>query len=202
MGTIHENQLERVKKLYLGEKLSAKEIAQHLHVQLDAVYYFLRRHRVPRRSGSESSRIKFDKKASSYDIKKVLTVDEERLRLSAVLLYWCEGYKTEKSSGVDFANSDLHMVLLFLRFLREVCRVDETRIKVLLYCHDESAIEKLVHYWSDNLYIPKGQFTKPYVMQSHNLEKKHKMPYGLVHIRYYDKKLLWQILEWIEEYKH
>jgi len=202
MGTIPHNQLELVRKLYLEEKLSALEIGQHLHVPLDAVYYFLRRHRIPRRNSSENSKIRFEKKPSSFNIKEVLNIDEERLKLSGVLLYWCEGYKTQKSSGVDFANSDLHMVLLFLRFLREVCRVDETRIKVLLYCHDESAIEKLVHYWSDNLSIPKGQFTKPYVMQSHNLEKKEKMPYGLVHIRYYDKKLLWQILEWIEEYKN
>ena len=32
-------------------------------------------------------------------------------------------------------------------------------------------------------------------------EKKLKMPYGLVHIRYSDKKLLLLIKKWIDDYK-
>jgi hypothetical protein len=201
MSTLQTGQYQLVRKLYLDDQFSAREISEALEVSLDAVYYFLRKYKIPRRDGSENRKAGFRRKPASFKVKEELTKEEELLRLSGCLLYWCEGYKTEKSSGVDFANSDLKMVTIFLRFLRDICMVDEARIRVLLYCHDKDKTVKLTDYWSEKLLIPKHQFTKPYVMKVHNLEKKDKMPYGLVHIRYYDKKLLMQILEWIEEIK-
>ncbi|MAZ30356.1 hypothetical protein CL655_03695 [bacterium] len=201
MAKIQGSQVEGVRKLYTDELYSAQEIANALSVSLDAVYYCLRKYDIPRRTASENSRINFERKPLSFNLKQKLTKKDERLKLTGCLLYWCEGYKTEKSKVVDFANSDTHMVLLFLRFLRIVCGVSEKRLRVLLYCHEENRIREHINYWSNKLNIPVEQFTKPYVMKSSKLVKSHKMPYGLVHIRYGDKKLLSQILQWIDEYK-
>jgi len=44
--------------------------------------------------------------------------------------------------------------------------------------------------------VPVQQFTKPYVRKDYKIEKIDKMPYGLVHIRYADKKLYLQIEKW------
>jgi len=50
----------------------------------------------------------------------------------------------------------------------------------------------------NSLGIPKNQFSKPYVRKDFKIEKVNKMPRGLVHIRYYDVKLLRQILSDID----
>ncbi len=119
------------------------------------------------------------------------------------MLYWAEGAKYTpdmRSAVIDFVNSDPRMVKLFLNFLRIICGVDEKRLRVLLYCYANQDIEFLKKYWYKVTEINFKQFTKPYVREDFLPEKSGKMRYGLVHIRYYDKKLLIQIYNWINEY--
>jgi hypothetical protein len=201
MATIPSTKIALVRKLYDSEKLSAREISEQLEVSLDAVYYILRKHNIRRRTPAENNALLFARKPLSYSVKSRLSSQDEQLKLTGCLLYWCEGYKTEKSHTVDFANSDINMVTLFLRFLRTICGVDESRLRVFLYCHESNRQQALIAFWSNQLHIPATQFTKPYVMKRSSLEKNSKMPYGLVHVRYADKKLLRQILTWIDEYK-
>jgi hypothetical protein len=201
MATIPEKNIQEIKHLYESGN-TAKQIGVKLHYPLNAVYYTMRRYKIARRGGRASAALRFAQKELSFCIPKVLTDTQERLRLLGVTLYWAEGYKTEKSKGIDFANSDPAMVTVFLRFLHEVCHIDETRIKVLLYSHDKQKIPDQLHYWSTLLNIPPENFSKPYIAVTHKkLEKNHKMPYGLVHLRYSDKKLLLLVLDWINELK-
>lgn len=201
MATINKTRAEQVRTLYEDEQLSAREIAEKLRVSIDAVYYAMRKHSIKRRAQRENSRLAFSRKPLSYSVKKNLSKLEEKLKVAAVMLYWAEGYKTKKSAGIDLANSDVATVQLFLRFLREVCHVDEGRIRIFLYCYSNQQPQVLMKFWSEVLNVPLDQFPKPYVRTDFRVEKSSKMPYGLVHVRYMDKKLLQQMLEWIEEYK-
>ncbi|MDE2057517.1 MAG: hypothetical protein KGI78_01535, partial [Patescibacteria group bacterium] len=167
----------------------------------DAVYYALRKHDIARRSASENSRIRFDAKPLSYRIKNRQTPKEERLKLAAVMLYWAEGYKAGTHT-VDFANSDPEIALIFRRFLSEICRVDETRVRGHIYCYEGQDPAMLTTYWSKLLQIPKEQFIKPYIKKAAAPGPRGpRMTNGLVHICYSDKKLLAQILAWIGEYR-
>lgn len=201
MGAIDKNKLELIKKLYYKDLLPMKMVAEHLKVSLEAVVYFMRKNNLKRRTLKEDSVVRFAKKPYSFKIKKVLNEREKILKIIGVTLYWGEGYKTEKSGGIDLANSDVGMVLVFISFLREVCGVDESRLRVLLYCHKNQNQKKLINFWSKKTKIPRKQFTKPYVRKDLNYDSIRTMPYGLVHIRYADKKLLALIKKWIEEYK-
>lgn len=201
MVAIDIEKLNLVKQLYYKNNHSMREIGEKLGVSIDAVVYFMRRHDLKRRTLKEDSVVRFENKPLSYSLKEKLTVEQERLKMVGVALYWGEGYKTEKSSGIDLANSDVAMVLVFLRFLREICVVDEKRLRVLLYCYSNQDTEKLVKFWSKATRIPVKQFTKPYVRKDFNNAMLDKMPYGMVHIRYSDKKLLKVIKEWIEDVK-
>ncbi|MBU1045954.1 hypothetical protein KJ616_02430 [Patescibacteria group bacterium] len=119
------------------------------------------------------------------------------------MLYWAEGAKpnaAKRSWTVDLANSDPRMIMLFLRFLRTICRVDKKRLRVFLYCYANQNIDSLKQYWHNITHIPLSQFTKPYVRKDFIQEKTGKMPHGLIHIRYNDKKLILQISDWIREY--
>lgn len=201
MVAIDDMKLELIKQLYYCDGYSMRRVAEELGVSIDAVTYFMRRHRLERRTLQEDSAIRFQNKPLSYSIKENLSPDQEALRVIGVTLYWGEGYKTEKSNGIDLANSDVVMVAVFVRFLREVCCVDEKRLRVLLYCYANQDPEKLKRFWSKVTNIPLNQFSKPYVRKDFKDAMLDRMPYGMVHIRYADKKLLKTVMGWIEEIK-
>lgn len=201
MVAIDDMELELVKQLYYCEGYSMRRVAERLGVSIDAVTYFMRRHKLNRRTLQEDSAIRFRNKPLSYSIKQNLTQELEVLRVIGVTLYWGEGYKTEKSSGIDLANSDAVMVAVFVRFLREICGVDEKRLTVLLYCYANQDQEKLIKFWSKLTKIPSKQFSKPYVRKDFKDAMLDKMPYGMVHIRYADKKLLKTVMGWMDEIK-
>lgn len=198
-STLEVKQQQRAGKLYLSG-LSARQIADTFKVSLDAVYYALRNQDIERRSASETNRIRFEAKPLSFKIKKNLTSDEERLKQAAVLLYWAEGYKAGDNS-VDFANSDPDMIRIFWKFLLQICRVDQKRTRLHLYAYEGQNIPKLIRYWSRLLKTSGNKFVKPYIKKGTSGPRGPRMIHGLVHIRYGDKKLLRQILSWIDEYR-
>jgi len=127
-------------------------------------------------------------------------MQDKTIATIGVALYWAEGYKTERAKGVDFANSDSSMIVAFLKFLRTCYLLDETRLRISLYCYADQDISKLITYWSNLTKVPPSRFQKPYVRQDFR-EDGRKMQYGLIHIRYNDKKLLYDILERINRLK-
>jgi|SRR3989344_3453147 len=192
-----------IKKLYYKEKLSTIEIGKKLRTTPWVVLKFMKRNDLPRRTFEEANEVAFARKPISYSLKQNLSKEEEKLRIAGIMLYWAEGGKSNPKSGmwsVDFANSDPLMIKLFLRFLRRICGVDEKRLRVLLYCYADQDLEILKNFWYKITGIDSKQFTKPYIRKDFLLEKSGKMKYGLVHIRYSDKKLLLQIESWIGEY--
>lgn len=199
MASISKDQWPRVGELYLAG-LSMRAVAEKMHGSLDAVTYVLRRLGIPRRSFREANRITFASKKPSFTVRKSVRVAENELSAMGAMLYWAEGHKTARATGIDFANSDPRMVALFVKFLRSRYCLDEKRLRVYMYCYANQPTNDLRDYWSTLLKIPREQFTKPYVRDN---PKKgvRQMPYGLVHIRYSDKKLLLDVLNLIESYR-
>jgi len=181
--------------------MSAQQVADYYGVGLDASYYALRHQKVPRRTARETNRIRFEAKPLSYDLKTVLTKEEGLLKISAVMLYWAEGYKVGRGT-VDFANSDPNMVVIFWKFLSEICRVDKKRVRLHLYAYEGQDTQNLMQFWCTLLNLPKHHFIKPYIKKAATPGPRGpRMVHGLVHIRYSDTKLLRQILEWIDGYR-
>ena len=175
-------------------------VADKLGMSINAVTYHMRKNDIKRRSASEASAALFEKKALSFKQRKRLSASQERLRLSALMLYWAEGYKSPGGVVVDFANSDPDMIIIFVRFIRTIYRVDEKRFRILLYCYADQDVPALVSFWSDLTEIPQDQFTKPYVRTDFR-ENGRKMRHGMVHIRYADKKLFLCIIGSIDSLK-
>lgn len=198
MGRLSVSDKEKAIHLYQSG-LSAQQVADFLHVGIKGIYTLLRRKTVPRRTPQESNRIRFEANPLSYSIKSNLTPAEEELKLAAVMLYWAEGYKVGKGS-IDFANSDPDMALIFIKFLREICGVDESKIRAALYCYEGQDVPAITTFWSTLLFIPENKFTKPYIKAAAPSTRGPRMIHGLVHVRYCDKKLLRQLLRWIDEY--
>ncbi|OGI16739.1 MAG: hypothetical protein A3J63_05205 [Candidatus Moranbacteria bacterium RIFCSPHIGHO2_02_FULL_40_12b] len=202
MAAISKNLVKKVRELYYDKQFSVNDVANKLGVSIDAVFYCMRKNGIKRRKKHESNAIRYERQKPSFKLKKINSEKLKILKVVGVMLYWAEGYKVGKRCMVDFANSDKDMILLFLKFLRRVCGIDEKKLRVYSYFYSNQDISKNINYWSKLTRVSKKQFSKPYIRDGFKEEKRDKMPYGLIHIRYNDKKLLNLILSWIGEYKN
>ncbi len=201
MGKISDDKYKIIKEMYYVKKMSMNAIALHLDVGIDAVTYFMRKYDMKRRTVALSNNFVFQNKALSFKEKIKLSKKQENLKLVGLMLYWAEGYKTIKSKGIDFANSDKDMILIFVKFLREIYQIDEKRLRVLLYCYSDQKISECLDFWSKLTGIPKSQFSKPYIRKDFKTTGR-KMKYGMIHVRYSDKKLFLAIIESINKLKY
>ncbi len=175
---------------------SAQQIADVFGVSIKTIYRHLIKSGVERRNAKEQNKIRFDSKPLSYNFKDPLLNIEKDLFLAALMLYKGEGAKS--GNTVDFVNSDKETLLVFMKFLREICGVQKDKIRIYLYCFSDQDIPKIIDYWSRVLAVQKSQFTQPYIRQTLPNSPK-KLSYGVVHIRYNDKKLLEKILHMCEK---
>lgn len=190
-----------IKRFYYKEKLSSIEIGNKLKISPWIVLRFMKRMGFRPRTFKEANANVFNKKQLSFSLKKNLTAREQKLKIAGLMLYWAEGGKSlGRYWSVDLANSDPEMIRIFLKFLRKICRVDEKKLRVQIYCYSNQDIEKIRNYWYKVTNIPKDQFIKPYIRQDFKPEQKDRMKNGLIHIRYNDKKLLYKIEDLIKQY--
>ena len=179
-----------------------KVIGENLRVSIDCVAYFMRKNGLRRRTLKEEQKLRFENKEPSFKIKKE-NKNTSELKAIGAMLYWGEGYKGDiehPAKNIDFANSDPEMILMFLRFLRNNYSLEENKFRILLYCYSDQNVPELIDFWSKLTRIPFEQFTKPYVRKDFKINNR-KMKHGLIHIRYYDKKLLLEIMKMIDSYK-
>ena len=193
----NELNINSVKDLYCDKEFNIEETANKLGISFWSLYNFMNKNNISRRSPSRANFI-VNKTKPQFKIKDNLTIWEEKLKIAGIMLYWAEG--TLKGNTVDFVNSNPLMIKVFLEFLRIICGINEVRLRVYLYTYSERELHKNKKYWSKVTNVSLDQFTKPYVRRGNLNLSKSKLPYGLVHIRYNDKRLLALISNWIEEY--
>ena len=190
--------LEVIKEGYLKKGNSVPKLSKRLGISEDRIYGLMVKYEISRRTYSEANYILH--RGRAFKIRKQLSGKEKALKIAGTMLYWAEGSKASLKSGtVDLANSDPDMIKLFITFLRKICGVDEQRLRIFLYAYEDQNIESLKMFWSSVAQVPLNQFTKPYIRQRTSNKSGRKMPYGLIHVRYADKRLLMLLLLWIKE---
>lgn len=177
-----------------NEEFSGPQIALKLNIGLKKVYKTLLKQGTKRRSAIHQSEIRFRNSPLSYNFNESTSPKEERLLIAAIMLYYGEGAKT--GTTVDFANSDQKALALFLKFLRQICRVNESKLRFYLYCFENQDPNQLINFWCSTLNIKRENFTKPYIRKIKKSNKRI-MSWGVLHIRYNDKRLLEKILSLI-----
>ncbi len=187
-----------VKALYWDKEYTMQEIANKFNISLWALYTFMKKYKIERRNFSQANYVVSNRLKPQFKIKQELSSLDEKLKVAGIMLYWAEG--TLNRNTVDFVNSNPRMIKVFLRFLREICGVSEKRLRLYLYVYSYHNVRTIMEYWHKVTAIPVNQFTKPYVRKGSLNKTERKLVYGLVHIRYNDKRLLQIIKDWIEEY--
>ncbi|MGB8815662.1 MAG: hypothetical protein WCC74_00260 [Minisyncoccia bacterium] len=78
---------------------------------------------------------------------------KRELWLIGTALYWAEGDKEKESNhgiGIKFSNSDPRMIILFIKWLMEICKISIEDIVFEIYVHDLYRLEtpRFKDFWS------------------------------------------------------
>lgn len=117
------------------------------------------------------------------------------LFLSGLCLYWAEGDK-HRQERVKFTNSDERMILLMIRWFREVCGVPEEKFRIALHVHNLHVSKDVKRYWSEITGVPEEQFQKIYIKKTTLQYRKNVLYNGTCAIVVNDKNLFRKILGW------
>ena len=122
-----------------------------------------------------------------------------RLHLTGCMLYWAEGAKRKNS--VYFVNSDPHMLLLFVRFLREEFDLPDEEMSITIHCHYDELIEqrRIEQNWLDLLCLPVTCLRKSQVKKGSDT-RKNILVNGVCGLRVNSTELTHHIYGAIQEY--
>jgi len=130
-------------------------------------------------SGSYKGRMKFLERVRKERIKEVALLRKQGIKeigklskrdlfIGGVAMYWSEGYTYSGGEQVGFTNSDPKMILLMLRWLKEICKVSDDNISLQVKINKihKDRIKEVESYWSNLTKIPVGQFNKTVLIKS------------------------------------
>jgi len=113
--------------------------------------------------------------------------------ISGIMLYWGEGDKASPHR-VSLTNTDPAMIKIFMIFLKEVCGIDERKIKAWLLLSPDIQEEFCKKHWVAEAGLQNITFNKSIIIAGRHKTKR--LGYGvctvLVSSRYFkEKMLLW-----------
>lgn len=79
--------------------------------------------------------------------------------LALALLYLGEGTKAKTGMG----SSDPIILKFFISCLRNIYKIPEDKIKCELHLRVDQNPNKMIKFWSNELQVPRNNFTKPYL---------------------------------------
>lgn len=108
------------------------------------------------------------------------------LHMAGCMLYWAEGAKARNTAAL--ANSDVHVLRFFWRFLRECfgLAADDVVVSINVYTTNGLSIHHIERYWLDALDLPRSCCRKHllnHTPTSSSGKKRHKLPYGVCTLR-------------------
>lgn len=174
--------------IWLREIKLTKEQKTNLSNHMDKVRYKVAKRKV-------ADRIKRTNKIITEAKKEVEKQKNNFLFLVGIALYWAEGAKNPDES-VKFANSDEKMILLMMKWFREICKVPEKKFRIHIHMHNLHCRKKILNHWSKITKVPLGQFYKPYIKPTSLGQRKNILYNGTCSIIINDKELFRRIKGW------
>lgn len=122
------------------------------------------------------------------------------LHLAGCMLYWAEGAKTKKNA-VHFVNSDPHMMVLFMRFLRDELQVSDDLFRLQIHCHtqDDAEIQRIEQYWLDLLRLDHENLQQTRYKEGSN-SRKNRLENGVCALQVFRTEVVHHIYGAIQEY--
>jgi hypothetical protein len=112
----------------------------------------MRKYKIVTRSISDAVYLYHNPEGEPFEIKTVLTLEEEKLRSLALGLFWGEGNKAS-SHAVRITNSDPGVIRQFHKFLIEICQVKVEKIGYYLQTFKDNDMNSAKRHWASCLSI-------------------------------------------------
>lgn len=137
-----------------------------------------------------------DKRKENQEIGKIKAMENNILHCMGCMLFWAEG--TKNKNQITFTNSDVHMMKLFIRFLKECMSVSNEQISLTLNCFLSKAEDILLfnNYWVKELNIFGCKIKKPTIKITANKIEN----YGICRISVFNTEKAQQIYGAIQQY--
>ncbi len=141
--------------------------------------------------------------------REIKGIRKNELKLIGAALYWAEGYKRLlikngrelTHHAVALTNSDPKLIMIFLRFLREICNVADEKIHADIRIYEHMNENELTRFWREITGLPEKNFGKVYCgISKSSLGKRpfNRLPHGTILIRVNNTNLFHQIMGWIQ----
>jgi len=99
----------------------------------------------------------------NYKYLPLLLQNEDTALLVLATLHWAEGGK--QRSHLQFANSDVSMLKLYIKLLEICFKIDRSKIRLTVQCRYDQDTVVLMDYWSKEIGVPLSQFYRPFIDQ-------------------------------------
>ena len=121
-----------------------------------------------------------------------------------LMMYWCEGDKSEEGRTYQAAltSCDPTMLKLFVEWLEHYYGTNKAHMKVRLHLWPSSDEALAKDFWSNRLGIPLRNFTKSWVKPRGQGRGKHTHAYGICRVSVSSKELLRKIVSDISREFH
>ena len=124
------------------------------------------------------------------------------LHLAGCMLYWGEGAKNKNS--LKMSNSDVGMLVFYMRFLRESLQVSDSDIAIRIMCYLGNGVSQqdIETFWLTNLRVPLSCLRKTIinVQPVSSQQKGRKLIYGTCEVYINDTRIAQHVLGAIQEY--
>lgn len=138
---------------------SAKEVAKEMGFSENKVNYWLNKLGIKKRSISDAIYLKANRDGDPFKVDLNVEINNPILYGLGVGLYSGEGEKVSRHH-VRVANGDFRVILSFRRFLREVCKLREEKIRYSIVCFNDSNTAEVERYWLKKLELKGKVFGK------------------------------------------
>jgi transcriptional regulator with XRE-family HTH domain len=115
-------------------------------------------------------------------IARVGVLSEREFLAAGIGLYAGDGAKGDNE--VAFANSNPELVRFFCAWFRRFFPVDEKRMRISLYLHEDLDAESAEQFWAELTGVPRHQFFKTYRAASSGTVRRNRHVNGCCHVRY------------------
>jgi len=179
-----------LKDLPLSKKIKNKNVAKTKLVWSKNITEFNKKRAIKYQTELKETIKKYSTEVSKINKKSLFWI--------GLSLFWAEGGKREKWM-LRFTNSDPEMIKAMMRFYREICHVEENKIRLCIHLHPNISDKNAKKFWSELTNISINQFWKSQVnISKSSLGKrpKDRLPYGTLHVIILDSNLVKKIRGW------
>jgi len=185
--------------LYYERGLSMTQIAEQLMCSVNKVVYWMDKYGLKRRDTSGAIYLRRNPTGYPFDIQTPKSDEELALFQLALGLYIGEGKKRDREQ-VALSNSDPRVIRVFLRFLREICGVDEKRIWAWINIFDDADLEAAKEYWLRATNLHSEQFHALIVRSRRRGTYSQPSKYGTLSVGVSSTKLHEIVMQWSVDY--